>query len=758
MATSTQLLSIRIAVVDGDKARRELTLTGEQGQRALQRIQEASKPASRELAGFNVVGEQVRFGMEHLAEGSGSLGTSLIRLGPAGLAAAAVIGTVGLAVTEGLKEFIAAERALNQLNAALRATDNSSGVTATTIEKLGESVEKNTLFKKTDILQAAGALTSFNNVAGDTFTRALKLSTDLAVRLGTDVPTAADMLGKSLESPEEGLGRLARKFSDLSPAQKDVIANFVKSGDLASAQAVILAHLEEKTKGLAESQTNGLTGSTNELNDAWQQLLESFGRTVSESGIAQASLRGLTSVVQGLREAIDPTRSERKTQLEKDIASMEDSFGTRLDKAVLGSAPSLDAKKAELKKINDELAAEQQAADEEQGKATEAAATKAAERRNGQLLELQKKFLKESEDLTLSSQQKILKEAAERRQQIIALNGGDENADAAKKALAALNSSTRAKLADAGKKEKEDPDVKRRDSAINEINKGILQTKPSFDVAKAALDDWKARIIDDLGGATEANQKYIDLIEQIYTVKLKDIYNKSLLDSSKWEDGAIRGLRRYADEATNAAKNAEELFTGAAHKVEDTLVDMVSSGEFSVKKIGDLIQSLEQDILRSFLRENVTGPIAKGLGDLLGGGSGGGSSGGGGGLSGFFGNLFGGGSSSGSSGGGGFFSSIFSSFFHQGGVVGESLATRREMPAHLFHNAPRFHSGLMPDEFPAILQKGETVIPKGKGRSMGGMNVTFNVNTPNAQSFMDSQGQVMAKMAGSLQRYKTRNG
>ncbi|MFM9889618.1 MAG: phage tail tape measure C-terminal domain-containing protein [Rickettsiales bacterium] len=756
MATSTQLLSIRIAVVDGDKARRELTLTGEQGQRALARIQEASKPASRELAGFNVVGEQVRFGMEHLAEGSGSLGTSLVRLGPAGLAAAAVIGTLGLAVTEGLKEFKAAEQALNSLNAALKATDSSSGITASTIEKLGESVEKNTLFKKTDILQAAAALTSFNNVAGDTFTRALKLSTDLAVRLGTDVPSAADLLGKSLESPEEGLGRLARKFSDLSPAQKDVIANFVKSGDLASAQAVILSHLEEKTRGLAEAQTNGLTGSTNELNDAWNQLLESFGRTVSESGIAQASLRGLTSVVQGLREAIDPTRSERKTQLEKDIASMEDSFGTRLDKAVLGSAPSLDAKKEELRKINAELAVEQQAAVDEQNKAAEAASKAAAERRNGQLLELQKKFLKESEDLTLSSRQKILKESAERRQDIIALNGGDENSDAAKKALAALNSATRAKLADAGRNVKEDPDVKRRDSAINEINKGILQTKPSFDVAKAALDDWKARVIDDLGGATDANQKYIDLIEQIYTVKLKDIYNKSLLDSSKWENGAIRGLRRYADEATNAAKNAEELFSGAASKVEDTLVDMVSSGEFSVKKIGDLLQSLQQDILRSFLRESVTGPIAKGLGDLLGGGSGGSSSGGGG-LSGFFGNLFGGSSSSGSSGGG-FFGNIFSSFFHQGGVVGESLATRREMPAYLFHNAPRFHSGLMPDEFPAILQKGETVIPKGKSMGMAGMNVTFNVNTPNAQSFMDSQGQVMAKMAGSLQRYKTRNG
>jgi hypothetical protein len=59
----------------------------------------------------------------------------------------------------------------------------------------------NTLFKKEDIQQAAASLVSFQNVAGETFTRALKLSADLAVRLGTDVPSAADMLGKALESP-----------------------------------------------------------------------------------------------------------------------------------------------------------------------------------------------------------------------------------------------------------------------------------------------------------------------------------------------------------------------------------------------------------------------------------------------------------------------------------------------------------------------------------------------------------------------------
>ena len=735
MATANQNITIRVAVVDGDKVRRELTLTGEQGQRALAKIQEATKPASRELVALNVVGEQVRYGMENLAEGSGSLGTSLMRLGPYGLAAAAAIGAVGFAVTAGLKEFREGERVLNQLNAALATTVHAAGVTAQQITELGNSVEKSTLFKKSDIQQAAAALTSFQNVAGTTFTRALELSADLAVRLGTDVPTAAETLGRALERPENGLGRLTKQFSDLSFRQKESIDQFLKQGDVASAQAVILSYLEEKTRGLAEAQIK-TSGEANALSDAWDNLMESLGRTVSESGVAQASLTALTSAVNGLRAAIDPTQQERKSQLEKEIAELEGYFGTRLDRAVLGSAPALDAKKAELQKLNDELAAAQKAATDEQNAALESADKAATQRRNDQLLELQKKYLKENEDLSLTSQQKILKEAQERRKQIIALNQGDENTEAARSALAALNASTRARLSDANTKDGESETSKRRRQAIDEINRAVLQTKPSFDVAKAALDDWRENLIEDLGGASAANQQYVDLIEQIYNVRLKQIYDKSIIDSSKWADGAARGLKRYADEATNAAKNSEKVFGDAAGKIEDTLVDMVSTGEFSMKKLGDLVTSIQQDILRSFIRQNISGPIANGLSSMLGGGGGSAGSGGG---------IF-----------GSFFSDMFAGVFHTGGAVGDTPASRRSVPSYLFANAPRFHNGLMPDEFPAILQRGETVVPKGK--SMGGMNINFNVSTPNAQSFMDSQGQIMAKLAGNLQRYKARNG
>ncbi len=63
----------------------------------------------------------------------------------------------------------------------------------------------------------------------------------------------------------------------------------------------------------------------------------------------------------------------------------------------------------------------------------------------------------------------------------------------------------------------------------------------------------------------------------------------------------------------------------------------------------------------------------------------------------------------------------FALLAHEGGIVGSGNIPTRRAPASLFANAPRFHSGLAWDEFPAILQAGETVTPRGAG--VGGTSV-----------------------------------
>jgi hypothetical protein len=84
---------------------------------------------------------------------------------------------------------------------------------------------------------------------------------------------------------------------------------------------------------------------------------------------------------------------------------------------------------------------------------------------------------------------------------------------------------------------------------------------------------------------------------------------------------------------------------------------------------------------------------------------------------------------------------------HQGGIVGQ-IASRRTVAANEFIGAPRFHQGLRQNEMPAILERGEEVIPKDqvkRGRG-GDTNITFNVNANDADSFRRSERQ-MARAA-----------
>lgn len=61
--------------------------------------------------------------------------------------------------------------------------------------------------------------------------------------------------------------------------------------------------------------------------------------------------------------------------------------------------------------------------------------------------------------------------------------------------------------------------------------------------------------------------------------------------------------------------------------------------------------------------------------------------------------------------------------FHKGGIVGVTPAPVRIVNPNIFANARRFHGGgLAGDEVPAILQKGETVLPKGGGVTVNVIN------------------------------------
>ena len=91
---------------------------------------------------------------------------------------------------------------------------------------------------------------------------------------------------------------------------------------------------------------------------------------------------------------------------------------------------------------------------------------------------------------------------------------------------------------------------------------------------------------------------------------------------------------------------------------------------------------------------------------------------------------------------------------HAGGEA-DGTGPWRQIPAWMIAVAPRLHNGLAPDEFPAVLQRGERVVPKGRAGQMP--SVTINVQAPRGYLDRESVGQVQAAAYTAWARAARRN-
>ena len=187
---------------------------------------------------------------------------------------------------------------------------------------------------------------------------------------------------------------------------------------------------------------------------------------------------------------------------------------------------------------------------------------------------------------------------------------------------------------------------------------------------------------------------------------LREYYNAALQQEADYQDaraklaadgtvGLDRALANYAEQSRDVARQTERMWTDAFNGMEDAIVRFAMTGKLSFK---DMANSIIADLIRIWLRQQMTGLFATGL-DALSFSLSGGSSG------------FGNGAPMGGVGG----------VFHGGGKVGtDAPMAMRYMPASTWDHAPRFHSGrLASDEMAAILQKDESVLTPAQMRQLG---------------------------------------
>ncbi|MGK8234672.1 phage tail tape measure C-terminal domain-containing protein [Roseovarius sp. MS2] len=218
-------------------------------------------------------------------------------------------------------------------------------------------------------------------------------------------------------------------------------------------------------------------------------------------------------------------------------------------------------------------------------------------------------------------------------------------------------------------------------------------------------------------------------------------------------------LQSAATQGAKAWLDAVPSYAEAGRIIEEDVLDSLSAGIAEFAKTGKLdFERLADSILNTMADLAAKLAVKELFGDALSGGDSGG---------GFLAGLFGGGD-----GGGGFLAGLFGAG-SEGGYSG-NLPGRAVAPISAFRQAPHFSEGTANTSgIPAILHDNEAVIPLSKGRKVpvevnGGTSggaaqmlnysPTYNIQTPDADSFRRSQNQTAADGLSAAQRALRKNG
>lgn len=173
-------------------------------------------------------------------------------------------------------------QAQNAVAQAITSTGGAAGRSLGQLKSFASELQGLTTFGDEDILRNVTApLLTFTKVQDETFDRAQSNILDMATLLKMDLKSASLLVGKALNDPIKGLSALSRSGITFSESQKAVIKSLVETGDVASAQALILNELETQFQGQAAAAAASPLGKWRQLKNAIGDVKEELGREIA---------------------------------------------------------------------------------------------------------------------------------------------------------------------------------------------------------------------------------------------------------------------------------------------------------------------------------------------------------------------------------------------------------------------------------------------------------------------------------------------
>ena len=654
-------ISIRLSLKDGEAVRRGLMLLGDEGRKALAKIERQSKPASKGLLAVNAVAGELRGGMSAMAGRLGAVGAGLGAIGPAGLIAAAGIGAT-VAALVGLTR--ASVNAANEL-AAIKDEAQQAGAAVETYQALRYAAEEYSVSQ--DAL--TDGLKELNLRADEFVTTGGGSAAEAFRRIGLGQDELRDKLGDTGELFLDVVRRMRGLESD---AARIRVADEIFGGTggeqfvrLVAAGEEAIRNLMREARDLGYVMDESLIERADETRDKMNQLqrlidLQLNSALVDLAPIALGVAEAFAQVAKWVADVVDGFRdleNQSTRGLERRLEELDEYFANNSRPRGGRARRGYDNRLEERERLRKLLKGRQ--SQEIQSRNRRAIATETSDARKEA-----ERIRKVTAALRFQLDQLTRTEYGKQVWQELQRAGIDGNHREAQ-TIARLVFAVRDQEAAAKEKAKAEKDgetmtkavmtaEEKRQEAIREINRLLT--------AGAITEETAARAREEAARTFEEAER------------------KKLAASREAADGIKRALADYADNAANMAKSMEGVTTSALQGMEDAFVKMATTGKLSFR---DMSNSIIADIARILVRRQITGPLANMLGGAL---------------SGVFGGAAGG---------------LFQ-VAHGGGMVGNPVAVRRANPM-AFVDAPRFHGGgtvpgLRPGETPIVALRGERIL------------------------------------------------
>ncbi|MDY6790537.1 MAG: phage tail length tape measure family protein [Thermodesulfobacteriota bacterium] len=185
-----------------------------------------------------------------------------------------------------------------KLGAVLQSTGHAAGFTLDQLKNMAAGLQQVTTFGDETVLSGMAILATFKNIRGEGFERTAKAALDMSTVMGTDLKSSMVMLGKALNDPIANLSALSRSGVQFNVQQKEMIKDLVESGDLMTAQGIILQELESQFGGAAEAAGGPFNKALGQLKNAWGDLLEEIGFAIVDNEAFMAILDEVKNIIQ----------------------------------------------------------------------------------------------------------------------------------------------------------------------------------------------------------------------------------------------------------------------------------------------------------------------------------------------------------------------------------------------------------------------------------------------------------------------------